>query len=104
MSKMSDRERGFEAKYSFDLEQNFRVEAHLYKLLAMWAGREMGMNDAQCAQYAHKIIGDVVADPRENGVVVAILADFARHNIDMTISQLTTRLEELRPQARAEVL
>jgi|TARA_R110000751_G_scaffold75981_3_gene152880 hypothetical protein len=104
MSKMSDRERGFEAKYSFDLEQNFRVEAHLYKLLAQWAAREMGMDDAQCAQYADKIVTAVVTNPRDNGVAALVLADFARHNIDMTLSQLTARLEELRPQARADVL
>lgn len=104
MSGMTDRERGFEAKYSFDLEQNFRVEAHLYKLLAKWAAAEMGMDDARSAQYANEIVGAVVANPRENGVAVTILADFARHNIDMTVSQVSAKLEELRPQARAEVL
>ncbi|OKH88307.1 DUF1476 domain-containing protein [Thalassospira sp. TSL5-1] len=104
MTGISDRERGFEAKYSFDLEQNFRVEAHLYKLLAQWAAAEMGMDDDKSAQYANEIIGAVVANPRDNGVVVTILADFARHNIDMTVSQVTAKLEELRPQARAEIL
>ncbi|RCK51743.1 hypothetical protein TH25_08730 [Thalassospira profundimaris] len=104
MTGISDRERGFEAKYSFDLEQNFRVETHLYKLLAQWAATEMGMDDEGAAHYANEIVGAVVANPRDKGVVVTILADFARHNIDMTVSQLTAKLEELRPKARADVL
>ena len=104
MSSFNDRERGFEAKYSFDLEQDFRVETHLYKMLAVWAGGQMGMSPDECQAYAVKIIGEVVANPRDNGVAALLLADFGRKNIDITVSELNEKLEELRPVARAEVL
>ncbi len=52
MTNLTERERGFEAKYSFDLEQNFRIEAHLYKMLAVWAGDKMGMTEAESQAYA----------------------------------------------------
>ena len=104
MSSFNDRERGFEAKYSFDLEQEFRVETHLYKMLANWAGQQMGMTPDESQDYTNEIIGKVVANPRENGVVALLLADFGRKNIDVTVSTLNTKLEELRPVARAEVL
>lgn len=104
MSSFNDRERGFEAKYSFDLEQDFRVETHLYKMLIQWAGEQMGMSPEECQDYTRKIIGEVVANPRENGVVALLLADFGRKNIDVTVSALNVKLEELRPVARAEVL
>ncbi len=55
MSNFTERERGFEAKYSFDLEQDFRVEAHLYKKLAAWAAQEMGMDPAASEEYATKL-------------------------------------------------
>ncbi|WP_033068439.1 DUF1476 domain-containing protein [Thalassospira australica] len=104
MSNFNERERGFEAKYSFDLEQDFRVETHLYKMLIGWAGEQMGMNSEECVDYTKKIIGEVVANPRDNGVVALLLADFGRKNIDVTVSTLNAKLEELRPVARAEVL
>ena len=104
MTNLTERERGFEAKYSFDLEQNFRIEAHLYKMLAVWAGDKMGMTEAESQAYAAKVIGDVVTNPQENGVISVILADFGRHNIDMTVSEVNRKLEELRPLARAELL
>ena len=104
MTNLTERERGFEAKYSFDLEQDFRVETHLYKMLVQWAGEQMGMTPDECQDYTRKIIGEVVANPRENGVVALLLADFGRKNIDVTVSILNAKLEELRPVARAEVL
>ncbi|MHC8492462.1 DUF1476 domain-containing protein [Thalassospira sp. SM2505] len=104
MNSFNDRERGFEAKYSFDLEQDFRVETHLYKMLIVWAGEQMGMSPDECQAYAVKTVGEVVANPRDNSVVVSLLADFGRKNIDMTASELNSKLEELRPVARAEVL
>lgn len=104
MSNFNDRERGFEAKYSFDLEQDFRIETHLNKMLINWAGQQMGMSPSESQDYTNKIIGQVVANPRENGVVALLLADFGRKNIDITVSALTAKLEELRPVARAEVL
>jgi len=104
MSNFTDRERGFEAKYSFDLEQNFRIEAHLYKMLATWAGDKMGMSEAESRSYAAKIVGDVVSNPQENGIISVLLADFGRHNIDMTVSEVNRKLEELRLLARAELL
>lgn len=104
MSSFNERERGFEAKYTFDLEQDFRVETHLYKMLITWAGEKMGMSQQECEGYTRNIIGEVVANPRENGVVALLLADFGRKNIDITVSTLNAKLEELRPVARAEVL
>lgn len=104
MSNFTDRERGFEAKYSFDLEQNFRIESHLYKMLATWAGDKMGMSETESRSYAAKIVGDVVSNPQENGIISVLLADFGRHNIDMTVSEVNRKLEELRPLARAELL
>ncbi|MDG4719991.1 MULTISPECIES: DUF1476 domain-containing protein [Thalassospira] len=104
MNSFNDRERGFEAKYSFDLEQDFRIETHLYKMLIVWAGEQMGMSADECQAYAVKTVGELVANPRENSVVALLLADFGRKNIDITVSQLNAKLEELRPVARAEVL
>ncbi|OSQ49676.1 DUF1476 domain-containing protein [Thalassospira alkalitolerans] len=104
MANLTDRERGFEAKYSFDLERDFRIEAHLYKMLALWAGEKMGMSEAESRAYAAKVVGDVVTNPQENGVVAVLLAEFGRHKIDMTVSELTSKLEQLRPIARAELL
>ena len=104
MSSFNDRERGFEAKYSFDLEQDFRIETHLYKMLINWAGEQMGMTPEECQEYTRKVIGEVVANPRENGVTDLLVAEFARKNIDISASDLNAKLEELRPAARAEVL
>ena len=44
------------------------------------------------------------ADASLDGVVALLLADFGRKNIDITVSALNAKLEELRPVARAEVL
>ena len=104
MTNLTERERGFEAKYSFDLEQNFRIEAHLYKMLAVWAGDKMGMTEAESRAYASKVVGDVVANPQENGIISVMLADFGRHNVDMTVTEVNRKLEELRPIARSELL
>jgi len=104
MSSFNDRERGFEAKYSFDLEQNFRIETHLNKMLINWAAQQMGKSAEECKAYTNKIIGEVVANPRENGVVSLLMADLERSNSDITVSALNAKLEELRPVARAEVL
>jgi hypothetical protein len=104
MSKMTDRERGFEAKYGFDLEQNFRVEAHLYKMLARWAAGEMGKDADEADGYALAVVGNVISNPRENGIVEVLMADFAKNGVDISASQINAKIEELRPIAREEVL
>ncbi|MCC9620154.1 DUF1476 domain-containing protein [Thalassospira sp. MA62] len=104
MGSFNDRERGFEAKYSFDLEQDFRVEAHLFQKLATWAGEKMGMSPEDCRSYAAKVVGDVVTNPRGNSLIGLIMADFQRENVAISESDVTAKLEELRPIARTEVL
>ncbi|MDP2698365.1 ATPase inhibitor subunit zeta [Thalassospira sp.] len=104
MANFNQRERGFEAKYTFDLEQNFRIEACLYKMLARWAGGKMGLSDAESAAFANQVVGDVVADPKSKGIAAALLAEFGSRNIDMTVSELNAKLAELEPLARVEVL
>lgn len=104
MNTMNDRERGYEAKYSFDLEQDFRIEAHLYKMLAMWAGEQMGMAPVDCQAYAKKIIGEVITNPKENSIINFLMIDFEREKTDVTLSAVQAKLEELRPIARAELL
>lgn len=104
MNSFGDRERGFEAKYSFDLEQDFRVEAHLYKMLATWAGEKMGMSADERQAYATKTVGEVVANPKDNDIVSLLLADFERKNVEMTEAALKEKLEELRPTAREDLL
>ena len=101
---MNDRERGFEAKYSFDLEQDFRIEAHLYKMLAMWAGEQMGLSPAACQDYAKKVIGEVITNPKENSIINFLMIDLERENTGVTLSTVQAKLEELRPVARAELL
>jgi hypothetical protein len=49
---MDDREKVYENKFALDQQVSFRIEARASKLIGLWAAAEMGMSDAEAADYA----------------------------------------------------
>lgn len=75
MTTFDDREKAFEAKFSHDLEMNFRADARRTKDLAIWAAKQMGLNDKGIVLYAKKVLQVSIEHPGVDGVLAKIKED-----------------------------
>ncbi|KKC33588.1 DUF1476 domain-containing protein [Devosia psychrophila] len=64
MSQFEDRQKGQEAKFTFDAEKKFKAEARRNKLLGIWAAELLGLTGDEAKAYAGEV---VAADFEEAG-------------------------------------
>ncbi|MEL6196703.1 MAG: DUF1476 domain-containing protein [Pseudomonadota bacterium] len=75
MTTFNDREKAFENKFSHDMEMNFRAESRRTKNLALWAGKEMGLNEQGTVLYAKKVLQVSIEQPGLEHVIAKVEED-----------------------------
>jgi hypothetical protein len=94
MTNFSDRERGEEAKFAFDEENAFKINARATRLLGEWAAGLMGLTAEEAEAYRKAV---VQADFEEGGhedVIRKILGEAA----------IRAKLEECSVEARRQFM
>lgn len=101
MSTFDDRERAHEAKFIFDDELRFRIEARRNKLLGLWVAEKMGREDAEA--YAVEVVAADFEEAGDEDVFRKISADLSAAGIDVPETELRAKMEALRAVARDQV-
>ena len=95
MTTFDKREEGFEKKFAFDEELQFKAGARRNKLLGLWAAEKMGLSGPEADAYAKSV---VVADFEEAGdedVFRKVRGDFDAKSVKQTDHQIRQSMNEL---------
>lgn len=63
MTTFEEREKGFEAKFKFDQELQFKANVRRDKLLGLWAAEKMGMSGDAAQAYALTVVDAEFSEP-----------------------------------------
>jgi len=103
MSAFDDRERAFEAKFQFDEELAFKVNARRDKLLGLWVAEQIGLSGQQAAVYARSVVYSDLADSRHDSMIAKLKADLDRAGIEKTDAELRAQMDSLLAAARDQI-
>jgi hypothetical protein len=103
MNGFDNREKGFEAKYKVDQENEFKVIARGNRLLGIWAAEQMGLSGDAVDVYAKEVMESDFVKPGDDDVVEKVLGDFGNKGIDIDEEALRKKMDELRAVAREQL-
>jgi hypothetical protein len=103
MSAFDDRERAFEAKYQFDEELAFKVNARRDKLLGLWVAEQIGLTGQQAAVYARSVVYSDLADSHHEAMIAKLKADLDRAGIQKTDIELRAQMDVLLATAQDQI-
>lgn len=103
MTTFSDREKGEEAKYAFDEETRFKIEARRNKLLGLWAAGKVGLSGDAAEAYAKTVVAADFDQPGEEDVFAKVMADLKAKNASVTEADLRKQMAVLREEARKQI-
>ncbi len=103
MSSLSDTERAYEAKYSNDMEADFKAIMRRNKLIGLWAAKEMGIDGADADIYAKEVIEADFIKAGHEDVIEKISGDFKIKNINITDHIIRVKMTDLLIEAKAQL-
>jgi hypothetical protein len=103
MNGFDDREKGFEAKYKVDQENQFKVIARGNRLLGAWAAEQMGLSGDAADSYAKEVVESDFEKPGDDDVVQKVLGDLGDKGIAIDEAALRKKMDELRAVAREQL-
>lgn len=103
MTTFDDRERGFERKFAFDQEQEFKAHARRNRTLGEWAAELMGLQDKHVADYAQAVVKSDIEQPGDDDVLRKVFEDLKGAGVAITEGEVRMKMAELLAQARESV-
>ena len=103
MTTFDKRKDGFEQKYAHDEELIFKATARRNKLLGLWAAEKLGLSGDAAAAYAKEVVAADFEEAGDEDVMRKIMKDFADKKIDQSEHQVRRTLEDLMPEAIAQI-
>jgi hypothetical protein len=104
MTQFDERERAFEAKFARDEEMQFRIAARRNRLLGEWAGRKMGLTDAEAESYAKDVVRADFEETGEQVVVRKVLGDLTAAGVDVDEETVRKALRNKEIDARRQII
>ncbi|WP_144184036.1 DUF1476 domain-containing protein [Elioraea rosea] len=99
----ADREKGFEAKYKLDQEQEFRAQARRNRLFGLWAASRLGKSGADAEAYAKTVVAADFSKPGHDDVIEKVASDLAAAGIAATTAELQEEYAKALVTARQQV-
>ena len=103
MSTFNEREKGFEAKFKYDQETTFKVNARRNKLLGLWAAKQMGLAGLAAEDYAKTVVIADMEKPGDDDVLQKVLKDLTDKGVNVTQHRVRAEMDALLPEARKQV-
>ena len=104
MTQFDHRERAFETNFAHDEEMNFRIVARRNRLLGEWAGRQMGLSEAETESYAKDVVRSDFEEAGEHDVIRKVLGDLTAAGIDCDESKIVEALRNKEIEARRQII
>ena len=103
MTTFDERERGFEGKFAREQAQEFKATARRNRLLGLWAGGLMGLEDKHLEDYAAAVVRSEINLPGDEDVLRKLVGDLTGAGLKITEDQVRTKMDELQAVARQQV-
>ncbi len=97
------REEGFERKFAFDQELQFKSGVRCSKLIGQWAAKEIGYEGEVAEAYAKEMVVADLEEPGCEDVFRKVRADFDKHGVKQSDHQIRRVMEELRIEAMRQI-
>lgn len=104
MTTFDEREKAFENKYKHDQELQFKVEVRRNKLLGLWVGELMGLNEAESEAYAKEVIEADFEEVGIEDVIRKILGDCQAKQVDLSEHRLRKHIDEFTDEAKKQIM
>lgn len=103
MTTFDEREQGYEGKFAHEQDLEFKALARRNRLLGLWAGGLMGLEDPHLEEYATAVIRYEVAHPGEEAILRKVAQDLVGAGLKVTEDQVRSKMDEFLANARAQV-
>jgi len=92
---LSDRKKGFEAKFKLDHDLAFKAEARRNRLLGEFLAERFGMTQDETAAYAKEVVAADLDEPGIEDVMRKVMADITSRGVDISEADIRAKIEEL---------
>lgn len=104
MTTFNDRERGEEAKFAFDEENAFRINARATRLLGEWAAGLMQLTQEEAEAYRKSVVQADFEEAGHEDVIRKILGDLTQAGCEVDEAAIRAKLEECTVEARRQFM
>lgn len=99
----AEREKGYEAKYMLDQEQEFRAQARRNRLFGLWAAGKLGKSGAEAEAYAKAVVASDFQRPGHDDVIAKVQNDLEAAGRAIAETVLRAEYEQFLQHARRQV-
>ena len=103
-NSFSDREKGFEAKFKLDQETEFAITARRNKLLGLWLGEKLGLNDSEISEFAASVVASDLEEPGDEDVIRKCMADIKERGADISDEDIRNKIIEFSEEAYKQTI
>jgi len=98
MNIIDERQKGFEAKYQLDQENEFKIRAQRNKLLGLWAAEKL--NPQNIDEYVKEVRLSDLKKPGDDDIIDKLLNDFQEKSLKIKKEDIIEKINEFENQAR----
>jgi hypothetical protein len=99
----NDREKGFERKFEFDQELEFRIQARRDKLLGLWVAAKFGLSGGEAEIYAKDVTASNFDHPGDGDMIAKIIGDMKARRLPISELEISRKLAEFRIEAEKQI-
>lgn len=103
MLTFEERERAFEAKFSYDKELEFRTISRRNKLLGLWVASLVGMTGDQAQAYARTVMSDAFFQTDDEPLMQRLRQDLKNHGVHRTDREIRQEMMRCGTLARRHI-
>ena len=104
INSFDDREKGFEAKFKLDQETEFAITARRNKLLGLWLGEKLGLNDSEINEFAASVVASDLEEPGDEDVIRKCMADIKERGADISDEDIRNKIIEFSEEAYKQTI
>ncbi len=104
INSFDDREKGFEAKFKLDQETEFAITARRNKLLGLWLGEKLGLNDSEISEFAASVVASDLEEPGDEDVIRKCMADIKERGADISDEDIRNKIIEFSEEAYKQTI
>ncbi|MEE3000937.1 MAG: DUF1476 domain-containing protein [Pseudomonadota bacterium] len=103
VNTFNDREKGFEAKFKLDQETEFKITARRNKLLGLWLGESLGLNESEIDNFAASVVASDLEEPGDEDVIRKCMTDIQERGANISYEDIKSKITEFTEEAHRQI-
>ena len=100
----SDRQKGFEAKFQLDQDQQFRALTRRDKLFGQWIAEKLGHSGDAALAYAKEVVASNFEKPGDEDMFDKVRKDLAAKGVTVPDAEMKAKLGAFQNEAAAQIV